>query len=613
MRHLILSLRPILSLPRGFPRHCRYAQRLLVALLLLLPYGVPAHASETNTTTPLCAPPGVSLNRKEQELADWITSQLRTAKVADLRLLQAPLDQPTPNTPVDRRGTRAHVSPALLDYLLRNNELRDIRLAGATFLDPLCMESQSISKPLVLIDSLFMQDVRLHNTSFNYDLTFDGSRFEKHLDLSGATVRGTLSLRSVSVKGDLDFRHAVVEQDLIMNKSDSSSTSPRAERTVIGGQWIANSASVSGEIYADHAWFFGPVAMQFLRVGEDMNFRHGAEFRKKVELRSSRINGRLTLAGVRMRDMDLSNASIGDNLILCGAEVRDGSRIDLRHAEIGNDLDLRGSNVDGYLIARATQIQGDLLLDFEEGSDADEPCDAVLSSRESHPRTEIGDMVLRDARVAMLRAHLKELRGGGKNQTFKRLEIEGLLHNGFDNLADIAKRDSASSYLKWLGQDATFSPQPYQHLAALLRERGEYGQAHQILFHSRQREREEACRSGDWATCVGLWTLEIFVGYGIGARGALTVLIWIVGLSTIGAVLIWRGVQRREMRQSFGWSLWASLDYMLPLVSLDDRHNTFISEELKVWAKQMLYLQAVFGWVLASFVVAALAGLTQGS
>jgi hypothetical protein len=63
------------------------------------------------------------------------------------------------------------------------------------------------------------------------------------------------------------------------------------------------------------------------------------------------------------------------------------------------------------------------------------------------------------------------------------------------------------------------------------------------------------------------------------------------------------------------WCAGASLDQLLPIVELNKEFSDFFDdpdrERLKGWQLTYFAAQAIVGYVLASFVVAGLAGLTQ--
>ena len=155
----------------------------------------------------------------------------------------------------------------------------------------------------------------------------------------------------------------------------------------------------------------------------------------------------------------------------------------------------------------------------------------------------------------------------------------------------------------WLERDENFSPQPYHHLAKLFRAAGQIEKADDILYAGREHERERATGSKWW----GLTLLNATIGYGYGTRYFFA-LFWMVAFVMLGAVVLRTSGQGRANK--IPWGLSYSLDHLLPIIELRKYHYDQI--QLAGWARYYFYLHKLMGYVLASFLIAGLAGLTQG-
>jgi hypothetical protein len=105
----------------------------------------------------------------------------------------------------------------------------------------------------------------------------------------------------------------------------------------------------------------------------------------------------------------------------------------------------------------------------------------------------------------------------------------------------------------------------------------------------------------------------VTIGYGIGLWPFLAVA-WVAGFALIGmGILLWRSAAARG--HGWFWCFGASLSQILPIVSLNEEFKKFFDdpERARIKAGTAVYfaVHAMVGYVLASFVVAALAGLTQ--
>jgi hypothetical protein len=200
----------------------------------------------------------------------------------------------------------------------------------------------------------------------------------------------------------------------------------------------------------------------------------------------------------------------------------------------------------------------------------------------------------------------------------------------------------------WLARDPVYSTQPYTQLAGVLAAAGNRDGAADIRFFGRDRERSELlrgchwlqgvglvkkpdddrpCDIGRWGTWIGLTTLQVFVGYGIGAYG-FRAIGWALILALIGTVILSfapgvRGARpvglprtpRAARQKSLLWCFGASLHHVLPLVSINREFSDFFDdpqrEKLRPWQLVAFGVLALCGWALGLFVVAAFSGLIQ--
>jgi hypothetical protein len=186
---------------------------------------------------------------------------------------------------------------------------------------------------------------------------------------------------------------------------------------------------------------------------------------------------------------------------------------------------------------------------------------------------------------------------------------------------DIATRGS-KWFIDWLGKDQPYSPQPYYQLANVLHGMGHSEEANDVLFAGRERARNRAWEDGHYGTWLGLWALQLTIGYGYG-MGYFRSLAWVVSFVVLGSIACiwsrygppwrrrtwhsaWRA-GRRKWRFVFH-TLTYSLDQLLPIIQLSKHHDDI---RLRVGARYYFYFHKIMGYVLASFLIAGLAGLTK--
>ncbi len=215
------------------------------------------------------------------------------------------------------------------------------------------------------------------------------------------------------------------------------------------------------------------------------------------------------------------------------------------------------------------------------------------------------------------------------------------------------------------------SPQPYEHLASVLRRMGDPEAATYVLYEGAKRnwwsrvqniinQLSELKRSFSWTTMVGVSAFAFSFGgfsvlmlYGrvflsllsLGLAGALAMwfhltsialswtatsveflygivvgfgqypelaMFWVVVFTLLGALILRRSPEARG--KGWPWCIGASLDHLLPIVELNKEFSDFFDDPKRerMSDRQLAYFafHALVGFVLASFVVAGLSGLT---
>ena len=194
----------------------------------------------------------------------------------------------------------------------------------------------------------------------------------------------------------------------------------------------------------------------------------------------------------------------------------------------------------------------------------------------------------------------------------KHLDLDGFTYErlggyGADPEAAIGQRGS-KWFVDWLARDQPYTPQPYQQAAKVLREMGHPEIADDVLYAGRERERNEAWQRGDYPRWFGLSLLSWTIGYGIGLR-YFRALYWVVGLVLIATIVLrvtGQDTPRRWGEERIG--IWYSFDTLLPIIQLRKAHYDI---DLEGFARYWFYFHKLMGYVLASFLIAGLAGLTK--
>ena len=190
------------------------------------------------------------------------------------------------------------------------------------------------------------------------------------------------------------------------------------------------------------------------------------------------------------------------------------------------------------------------------------------------------------------------------------LDLQGFSFQNFtaldsDQRSNIALR-SSDWWVRWLARDKEFTPQPYQQLAATLKQAGQVDKSNDVLYAQKRREFDEAWRHWHFFEFVSLGSQWLFIGFGIGYLLLLHSLFWVFFFVLLGVFVMRRYGQTALSLPKYPIAY--SFDMLLPLVKLRDDHYKI---PLYGPARTYFYFHKIIGFLLASFVVAGLTGLTK--
>jgi uncharacterized protein YjbI with pentapeptide repeats len=466
-------------------------------------------------------------------------------------------EQSAKPAPVSLYGAEINGSINMNRIMFRDVELGDARVTGQ----------------LVMHDATVKGVLRMRGLEVGQHLLMRGATFQD-VDLASARIGTQLDMSSTTINRALDMDSIEVGQHLLMRGATFHDLN-------------LSTARVAGQLNLDGATGRGFLNMDGLNTGQHLLMREPATFRD-VELANAQVAGQLSMSGaVVTGQLGMDGLEVEQTLFMRGARFE--KQVDLIFAHIGN-LQLSGADFSGAgfteLDLSATRIEGELDL----GSGATPA-----------PRWREGArLTLRDTHTGTLRDRLDAWEG-------LELQLDGFTYGrlgGFGGVAADVPARGIGWYIAWLARDPSYAPQPYEQLATVFRAAGKPAKADDILYESRARARKEAA---DWWRWLGLNLSWLTIGYGLGL-GYFRTLWWVLGFTLLGtAVLVWQrqGPERLSAKAFF------SLDRLLPrLVELDKTHDE-VEAGLKGWVRRYFYLHKIVGYVLAGFLLAGLAGLTQ--
>jgi hypothetical protein len=300
-----------------------------------------------------------------------------------------------------------------------------------------------------------------------------------------------------------------------------------------------------------------------LHVAGNLFMDNMAEF-ADVDLVITHVGGQLSLNGSKVTGTFGCYAlEVVQQVFMGSGAVFDGP-IDCRVAKIKGDLDLSNGEFKRDVDLTGAEIGGALHLD----------------SVRWLPNV---TLTLRNAKIDLIPALA--------DSWAPRLDIDGFTYRD---------AGAADQFEKWFRKVGRYAPQPYDKVASIVQSQGDGTLATAIRYSGRDRERSEA-KGKNWAW---LTVLKLLIGYGYYPQWAI---FWALGLVIVGAFVM--RVSGEGPRNGMPFGLAYSFDTLLPIIRLREWHYKI---DLQTpWARYYFYGHKIMGYVLASFLIVGIAGLTK--
>jgi uncharacterized protein YjbI with pentapeptide repeats len=530
-------------------------------------------------------------------------------------------------------GGQLDMHGATVEGKLNMNSLevgQDLAMYSPAMFQDVDLGSAKIGGQLDMHGAIIAGKLNMFRLEVGEDLAMYGAAAFHDVDLVGARVGGQLAMYGATVTGKLNMYRLEVRRDLTMTGPNAAFKDVDLVGTKVGGGLSMADAKVDGRLAMNGATVTGKLDMNGLQVGRHVTLDGPDVAVYDVDLVGAKVGGPLNMDGAAVAGMlKMYRLEVGQDLTMAGPGTV-FKNVDLADAKVGGHLAMHGATVAGTLNMYRLEVEQSLLMDQAilksaalssshiggalnltgaEFQDLDLSAtriegELVLSSAPRPGGPKGARLSLRDTHAGVLQIHWDKETDAWPDG----LQLDGFTYDrlGFGSDADNSVARDVGRYIAWLARDLSYSPQPYEYLATVFRAAGESTKANRIRYESRERERADAWQQEDYARWFGLTLLKWGIGYGLGLRYFLA-LWWIVVFTLIGTIALHVARQGPE-----GVSAKAifSLDLLLPIVQLDAAHNQ-LEASLAGRVKHYFYAHKLVGWVLASFLIAALAGLTQ--
>ena len=370
-----------------------------------------------------------------------------------------------------------------------------------------------------------------------------------------------------------------------------------------------------------------------------------SRFESELRLNRLQVDRRILLIGSFVGGwLRMVSASIGGSLSMRNATF---VAIDLAGARVGDQLSMRNVTVTGTLIVEQAKIGGNLFMDRRATFAGVDPNSMTVGLNLSLAGGTFNSIDLSSATIAgelRLAQGKRAIRwSGNANRLVLRnasvdaislprepeawpasLELEGFTYKKLGGLGQDTANEMtkwpADTHKKWLERNDSFTAQPYEQLASVLRAAGAAASADAVLFAGKDRERvAEVYSDGKFRNHVtaeqflkhtGLTVLQYGVGFGIELK-TFRVLGWAFAVVLLGWGVLVVNRDRQTLTDGFAGPIgfWFSLDYLLPIVRLRNAH--FENVELGRGVREYFYVHQIVGYVLVFFAIAGLSGIAK--
>jgi hypothetical protein len=347
--------------------------------------------------------------------------------------------------------------------------------------------------------------------------------------------------------------------------------------------------------------------MYGLEVGSNL-FMNSAEF-AEVNLLGAHIGHTLNLTRSKVtRTLQMDSLQVGVYLLMRKGEFSD---VILRQARVPSQLALEDSELTGPLNAYGIRVGADLLMyrsDFAAINLVNAQVGGLLDCSGATFHQEInltGAHIDGPLQFGSAKGAARWSRGAILILRNAKVDVIPSLSDTWPNKLDVGgltyRRVASVSkdFQDWFNRLEHYSPQPYEQLAIALQNQGNGELARAVRYAARDRERRE---SSGW-TRAWLTVLDWVIGYGYYAYRSVG---WALILVFLGAIILRLSGQGPKNRMPIG--LTYSFDMLLPIIRLRDKHYEI---DLQGPARYYFYAHKILGWVLASFLIAGLSGLTK--
>ena len=524
-----------------------------------------------------------------------------------------------------------------------------ISFEESVFTGAVDLSVSQIGGQLNLDGAKFTGELNMNQIEVNGSLFMRKAEFKSGIDLIAAKVKGHLQMDGAKLlTGELKMGLLKVDGDLYIRKgAELSSVSMKSVQ--VGGQLDLSNANI-GKLNMHSLDVTGPLRMEEAKFSEfelkGATVRHlymsSAECQGELRLNSLSIKGSLRMNKARFPKFTLESATIGGLFDLSGAGYNgEQGPVNMYGLDLSGDMLMTNAEFPCFNLTYA-RIGGCVDISGGEFTSMDLTGSSIKTVLRMGPdNTSRAKWSGKSSLLLLRNTVVDTVQAPPDLDAFpKKLDLNGFKYTHLGEAREeerekLREDDSDMGSRKprwftdWLKRNRSYSPQPYLQLAEVLRNMGHPVKADAILFEGKKCERREIKNRGEKSKYAWLSVLEYTIGYGY---RYLRTIPWVMVLTFIGALFFAGAYHDNSVNcetkvfepiicQTFSWdrslsfqkcieACAFSLDLLLPIVKLNECHYKILPM-LPYWARCYFYFHELLGYILGSFVIAGLSGITK--
>jgi uncharacterized protein YjbI with pentapeptide repeats len=474
--------------------------------------------------------------------------------------------------------------------------------------------------------------IKLERARVDGSLVLEGSKVSGLLDMDALRVDGDLLIRKGSEFADIKLRGAKIGRQLGLEEANFAG-SLNMDSIEVGENLIMRNstfqnvalqgATVGRDVIAESSTFSGVLDVDSLEVKGGLRL-NDASF-NAIKMKGTKVAGELTMSNSNVaKALEIDGVNVGANLTMTGTfheltmiVVKVGALVNMTAGQFLGDVSAENLQVAGNLLLRDSVFNGDIVIKLSTVEGSLTLANSSVKSLDlsgtsikgelnlSRIKWQAGSLTLRNTSAGAVdddkESWPKDLRLSLGGFTYQRWGgLSGPPPSAPNNLSNYP----AQWYAGALNQDPVYSRQPYEQLASVLKSAGYVAAAEDVLFEEKKRALWEEPASV-YQKALQLLTM-IFIGFGHRVYYSIP---WTLLFIGIGALVVTRTAEARINGIRYGVAY--SLDILIPLIKLRESHYKIDFEGNWRFARYYFYFHKLMGFVLASFLIAGLSGLTK--